>query len=731
MTESPSPTFEIDDDAIGWITFDDPARSLNVLSEPVMKRFAETLDEARAAAGEARVRAVVIRGKDTSFIAGADIDVIGGVEDPDLAEAQIRLGQAIFSKVTTLPVPTVAAVHGLCVGGGVEMSLSCDYRVLSDSDRTTVSLPEVQLGILPAWGGTTRLPRLIGLQAALDMLLTGKKIRASKAKRIGLASAVVPAPIFQEAVRDFTLGLIGEKGAPRTRKRSFVQRALDDTPPGRRIVLHTARKKVLQQTGGHYPAPLAILDVLRQTLSKSVEEGLAAEAREAAVLLVGAVCKNLVHVFHMREASRKGTGLPTGSLAEPRSVTKVGVLGAGIMGGGVAHLAASRGIESWMKDIEHEAVTGGLQHAHGLFDKAVKRRRMSVREAAQAMERISGGIEYHGLSGSDVVVEAIVEKMEVKKAVLAELEGHVSENCIIATNTSSLSVEEMASALSRPERFCGMHFFNPVHRMPLVEVIRAPGTSDEAVATIYRLALDLGKVPVVVGDGPGFLVNRILGLYLNEAGFLLSDGASIEMIDRGAKRFGMPMGPLRLVDEVGIDVSTHAGASLHGALGERLTPAPALLELGRTGRLGKKGGLGFYQYEDGKDKGVDDSIYAELPSVPTPSTSSAGSLTGEDGEDLIRRRLVLAMINEAARILGDGIAASAADVDIAMIMGTGFPPFRGGLLRFADTLHPRGLVDQLEQLAEMHGERFTPAPILVQLAAEDQKLYAAFPGGDS
>lgn len=731
MTESPSPTFEIDDDAIGWITFDDPARSLNVLSEPVMKRFAETLDEARAAAGEARVRAVVIRGKDTSFIAGADIDVIGGVEDPDLAEAQIRLGQAIFSKVTTLPVPTVAAVHGLCVGGGVEMSLSCDYRVLSDSDRTTVSLPEVQLGILPAWGGTTRLPRLIGLQAALDMLLTGKKIRASKAKRIGLASAVVPAPIFQEAVRDFTLGLIGEKGAPRTRKRSFVQRALDDTPPGRRIVLHTARKKVLQQTGGHYPAPLAILDVLRQTLSKSVEEGLAAEARKAAVLLVGAVCKNLVHVFHMREASRKGTGLPIGSLAEPRSVTKVGVLGAGVMGGGVAHLAASRGIESWMKDIEHEAVTGGLQHAHGLFDKAVKRRRMSVREAAQAMERISGGIEYHGLSGSDVVVEAIVEKMEVKKAVLAELEGHVSENCIIATNTSSLSVEEMASALSRPERFCGMHFFNPVHRMPLVEVIRAPGTSDEAVATIYRLALDLGKVPVVVGDGPGFLVNRILGLYLNEAGFLLSDGASIEMIDRVAKRFGMPMGPLRLVDEVGIDVSTHAGASLHGALGERLTPAPALLELGRTGRLGKKGGLGFYQYEDGKDKGVDDSIYAELPSVPTPSTSSAGSLTGEDGEDLIRRRLVLAMINEAARILGDGIAASAADVDIAMIMGTGFPPFRGGLLRFADTLHPRGLVDQLEQLAEMHGERFTPAPILVQLAAEDQKLYAAFPGGDS
>ena len=431
----------------------------------------------------------------------------------------------------------------------------------------------------------------------------------------------------------------------------------------------------------------------------------------------------------MREASRKGTGLPAGSTAKSRSVAKIGVLGAGVMGGGIAQLAASRGIESWMKDIEHEAVTGGLQHARGLFDKATRRRRMTRREATQAMERISGGVEYHGLSGSDVVVEAIVEKMEVKKAVLAELEAHVSDACIIATNTSSLSVEEMASALSRPERFCGMHFFNPVHRMPLVEVIRAPGTSNEAVATIYKLSLDLGKVPVVVGDGPGFLVNRILGPYLNEAGFLLSDGAPIEVIDRIAKRFGMPMGPLRLVDEVGIDVSGHAGASLHAALGDRLTPAPALLELGRTGRLGKKGGLGFYQYEGGKEKGVDESIYAELPSVPAPGDASAGSIAGDEGERLVRRRLVLAMINEAARILGDGIAASAADVDLAMIMGTGFPPFRGGLLRFADTLHPRGIVDRLEQLADEYGPRFTPAPTLVQLASEDRTLYTAFPDG--
>ncbi len=728
MTASPSPTFNIDDDAIGWITFDDPNRSMNVLSETVMTRFAGVIEEAGSAARQARIRAVVIRGKPDSFIAGADIDVIGSTEDPALAETQIRMGQKIFSDITSLPVPTIAAVHGVCVGGGLEMALACDYRILSDSPRTTLSLPEVQLGILPAWGGTTRLPRLIGLQAALDLLLTGKKVRPARASRIGLASRVVPEAIFHDAVRDFSVGLVGATGAPRLPRRSIAQRILDGTAPGRALVLRAARKRVLAQTGGRYPAPLAILDVLGRTLGKSVEEGLEAEAKEASVLLVGPVCKNLVHIFHMRERSRKGTGLPTATRVSPHPVRKVGVVGAGVMGGGIAQLAAANGVEAWLKDIEHESVTKGLRHARSLFDKGVARRRITRREADQAMDRIGGGLHYHGLTGSDVVIEAVVESMEVKKAVLTEVERLLPHDTIVATNTSSLSVAEMATALTRPERFCGMHFFNPVHRMPLVEVIRGPETSDEAVATIYRLSLDLGKVPVVVGDGPGFLVNRILGPYLNEAGFLLSDGASIETIDRVAKDFGMPMGPLRLVDEVGIDVSGHAGASLHHALGDRLTPAPALVELARTGRLGKKGGAGFYRYDGDREAGVDHALYAELPSVPRSGATSGGSFDDGTGERVIRRRLVLAMINEAVRILGDGIAASAADVDLAMIMGTGFPPFRGGLLRFADTLHPRGLVDRLEQLADELGPRFTPAPTLLELASADRTLYGAFPG---
>ena len=309
--------------------------------------------------------------------------------------------------------------------------------------------------------------------------------------------------------------------------------------------------------------------------------------------------------------------------------------------------------------------------------------------------------------------------MEVKKAVLRETERFVSDECVLATNTSSLSVAEMGEALDRPERFCGMHFFNPVHRMPLVEVIRGPASSDAAIATVYRLSVRLGKVPVVVGDGPGFLVNRSLGPYLNEAGYLLEDVGSVDAIDRVAKGFGMPMGPLRLVDEVGIDVSGHAGASLQRGLGDRLTPAPLLTAIGESGRLGKKGGLGFYRYEGDKEKGVDPDVYAILGLSGTASHTVDASA--------IRSRLILAMINEAARILEDGIVASAADVDLAMIMGTGFPPFRGGLLRFADTLHPRGILDQLRELHDQLGPRFEPAPVVVRLASEDRTFYEAFP----
>ena len=727
METSVSPGFQADASRIGWITFDDPDRSANVLTEAVMRRFGETLDEARAAAREGRIHVLVVRsGKPASFIVGADIDAIASIEDPAEAETKIRMGQAVFNDLAAMPVPTVAAVHGPCVGGGLELALACRHRFLSDSKRTSVQFPEVMLGILPAWGGTTRLPRLIGLRPSLDMLLAGRKKDARAAKRLGIADEVLPADLFEAKVRERAVAIAGrerEQGQePSTPPGGLIGRLVSGTAPGRAVVLAMARRQVMSTTGGHYPAPLRILDLLRKHAGGSVEESLAAEARAAAELIVSPVCKNLLHVYYLREAARKGTGVPHGNV-EPRSISVLGVLGAGVMGGGIAHLAAQNDVRVYMKDIRHEAVTGGLQHARSRFDRAVERRRLSKREARQRMELISGGLDYHGIAPADLVVEAVVERMDVKRQVLAEAERNVSTACVIATNTSSLSVNEMAGALTTPDRFCGMHFFNPVDRMPLVEVVRGEATSDRTVATVYAFALRLDKVPVVVADGPGFLVNRILGPYLNEAGFLLGDGASIERVDAVAKEFGMPMGPLRLIDEVGIDVSRHAGASLHQALGDRLTPSPALVALGNTERLGKKGGAGFYRYERGREKGVDESVYEELASVLPPRRDMP--------EREIRMRLLVAMINEAARVLDEGIAASAADVDLAMIMGTGFPPFRGGLLRFADTLHPRSVCEHARELQGSHGNRFEPPPLLERLANEDQTFYEAFPGSSA
>jgi 3-hydroxyacyl-CoA dehydrogenase/enoyl-CoA hydratase/3-hydroxybutyryl-CoA epimerase len=715
-----SPTFRADERGTGWITFDDPDRPVNVLGEAVMRRLADTLDEARAAAREGRIDALVFTsGKPRSFIAGADIDAIANLENPAEAEEKIRLGQAIFSEVASLPIPTIAAVDGACVGGGLELALACDHRLLSDGPKTIVQFPEVMLGILPAWGGTTRLPRLIGLQASLDMLLTGKRTFARKARKIGLADEVLPADILRKQAADFARGVAGGEREKKESRIARLARAAERSWPGRKAILAVARKKVVESTGGHYPAPLRILQILEDHFAGPIEESLAAEARAAAELVVSPVCKNLVHVYHLREGARKGTGVDDPDV-HPGEVEELGVLGAGVMGGGIAHLAARRGVRVYMKDIRHEAVTSGLQHARSGFDRAVKRGRMSRREADQHMELIGGGLEYHGLRPADVVVEAVVERMDVKRQVLSETERHVSTECVLATNTSSLSVDAMAEALDRPDRFCGMHFFNPVERMPLVEVVRGAATSDRTVATVYAFALALDKVPVVVGDGPGFLVNRILGPYLNEAGYLLGDGGSVAQIDEVAKDFGMPMGPLRLIDEIGIDVSTHAGNSLHDALGQRMKPSPALVALGNTNRLGRKGGSGFYTYEKGKEKGIDETIYELLGSVVPPQR--------ELDETEIRRRLLVPMINEAARLLDEGVARTAADVDLGMIMGTGFPPFRGGLLRFADTHRPRALVEEARELQAAHGDRFEPAPLLVSLADSDGTFYDAFPG---
>ena len=717
----PHPSLQIDEHGIGWLILDDPKRRMNVLTEAVMRRLAALVEEAKRLVAAGQIRALVVAsGKLDSFIAGADVDAIALIDDPTEGETASRLGQAIFMDVERIDVPTVAAIHGVCLGGGTELALACRFRVASDSPKTRIGLPEVQLGIIPAWGGTTRLPRLVGLQAALPILLTGEPVSASRARRIGLVDEVLPAPGFRDRVREWTRA-VADGRTPSRRRRPLLKRLVEDAAPGRRLILAAAHRGVQAKTGGNYPAPLLLLAVLKGGLGASVDESLSIEAAAAGELISGDISKNLIHLFHLRERAKKETGTAPGIQAH--RVNQAAVLGAGVMGGAIAQLLAYKGIRVRMKDVHHEAVAGGLRHARTLFDAAVRRGKLTSRDAGQRMELVSGGIEYHGVAGADLVIEAVVERVEVKRAVLKEVEQHVRHDCVLATNTSSLAVDAMAETLARPAQLCGMHFFNPVHRMPLVEVVRGSRSTEAAVATVYRLALDLGKIPVVVADGPGFVVNRILGPYLNEAGWLVADGATVEEIDAAAKDFGMPMGPLRLLDEVGLDITRHAAATLHQAFGQRMLPSPPLQALAGTERLGKKNGMGFYRYEDGKEKGVDETVYQDLARALSDDRRGEGP-----DDDEIRKRLVMAMVNEAARVLEDRIVRRAGDLDLAMIMGTGFPPFRGGLLRFADSLGATSVAAHLEELADRVGPRFEPAPLLVDLGAKGRTFYQAFGG---
>lgn len=730
-----NPRFGIDADGVGRITFDDPGRAHNILTQPVLEELGGIVARADQAAREGTLRALLVdSGKPGSFVAGADVTAIAAVAesgDREVAVEAVRAGQALFGRIAALPVPTVAAIHGICLGGGTELALACDYRICDDDDRTRIGLPEVQLGILPAWGGTTRLPRLVGLRAALGIMLTGKPARVSRAKRIGLVDRVFPRQQFRERSLEFVRSLAegaggrtdaaGRRRARTRRRRGVVGWLLDGTPPGRAIVLRTARKQVLKRTGGHYPAPLRILDVVRKGIGRPMAEGFELEAKAVGQLMASPHCRNLLFLFQLREGARKGPWAEGGRAAP---VGRMAVIGAGQMGGGIAQVAAYNDLPVRMKDVRHEAVAGGLAHARSIFDGAVKRRSLRRRDAMRKMGLISGGLDYAGVRRADLVVEAVVERMDIKKAVLKEVEAVVGPDAVIATNTSSLSVDEMASVLDHPGRFAGMHFFGPVHRMPLVEVVRGEKTDPGTIETIAALVVRMGKVPVVTRDGPGFLVNRILGLALNEAGHLLDEGCGVQALDRIWTDFGMPMGPCRLIDEVGMDVARHAGDSLAEAFGERMAPSASLVALGESGRLGRKGGKGFYLYENGKEKGVDGTVYADM-----------GQSARRVSPDPARTcdRIVLAMVNEAARILEDGIVASAADVDLGMVMGTGFPPFRGGLLRYADD---RGLDEVLQVVEGFAGEvggRFQPSGLLVDLARKGNTFHGAFPAprGDS
>jgi 3-hydroxyacyl-CoA dehydrogenase/enoyl-CoA hydratase/3-hydroxybutyryl-CoA epimerase len=700
---------------VAVLTFDLPNEKINKLSTPVMTELSAHLDNLK----NSNYKMVIFKSaKPKIFIAGADIEEIKQLKTTEQVQHAVSSGQEIFNKIEDLPMPTMALIHGACAGGGCELILACDYRIATEDNSTRIGLPETQLGILPGFGGCVRMPRVVGLQAALDVILAGKLLNSKKALKIGLVDFVVHPNLLEKFSDEQIQKIISEGKGKRRKKfqaRGIVAKLLEG--PLKSVVYSKAKESVLLQTKGHYPAPIAALEVIKRTYG--------ADDRQAALEIerdlftecaLTDISKNLIHVFYLTEMVKKQTGV--GSDVKAKTVKNIGVLGAGTMGGGIAYVAADKGIGVRVKDISYDANAKALKHARDLWSKLVKKKVIDQYQFTQKMSLVSTTLDFSGFKNLDVTVEAIVEDMAIKQKVIGQTAAQMRDDAIIVTNTSSLSVTEMSKGHPRPENFAGMHFFSPVHKMPLVEVIRGAQSSDETIATVFELAKRMGKMPVVVKDGAGFLVNRLLLPYMAEAAFLLSEGMSIEKVDKAyVYKFGMPMGPFELMDSVGLDVCVKVLNIFRKAFPDRVEMPELMSKLEKNkSRLGQKTGLGFYKYDSaGRKKEVDQEIYAELGlNSPTDALS----------EDECLERGVFAMINECALALdADRIVETPHEVDLAMIMGTGFPPFRGGLLKYADSVGAEHIVRQLEKYSsERKANRLKPSTKLRE-RAESKKLF--------
>jgi len=699
---------------VAVVTFDLPGEPVNTLSPAVGTEFAQELE--RLGQDDA-VKAIVFTSGKQDFVVGADVKWLGSLRTAADGELASREGQHGFDRLAFFPKPVVAAIHGACLGGGLEWALACRGRVASDAPRTQLGLPEVQLGLLPGAGGTQRLPRLIGVQAALDLILTGKSVRASKARKLGLVDEVVPEAILVDVAVEHARALVASTARPhahRSPRETVTRAALEGNPIGRRLLFAEARKQLLKKTLGHYPAPERALEVVREGQEKGFEAGLRAESRAFGELLVTEVSARLRELFFATTALKKDTGVD--GAASPLQVRKVAVLGGGLMGGGIAFVSAEQAdLPVRIKERDDESVGRALSHVRGLLDQRVRRRRLDRRGQERVLARVSATTDLSGFRRADVVIEAVFEDLDLKRRLLAEVEEATWDGCIFASNTSSIPITRLAEGARRPGNVIGMHYFSPVEKMPLLEVITHAGTDPSVVATAVELGKKQGKTVIVVRDGPGFYTSRVLAPYLNEAAHLLVEGADISAVDAALRDYGFPVGPFQLLDEVGIDVGEKVSHVLHDAFGERMTPPGTMGALVKAGRLGRKAKKGFYRY-DVKGKPVDTSVYESLPGgatrVPFP-------------ENELQERPVLLFLNEAVRCLEEGILRSARDGDIGAVFGLGFPPFRGGPFRAIDAMGAAEMVKRLEEWKERKGARFEPAPLLRRMAERGERFHPA------
>lgn len=700
-------SLDVRDDGIAILTMDVPGESMNTLKMEFGEQVSNVLDEIES---NKDIKGVVLAsGKKDSFVAGADVSMLAACETEEEAEKLASDGHVMFQRIENMKIPFVAAIHGPALGGGLELALVCHYRVCTDSPKTQIGLPEVQLGLLPGGGGTQRLPRLIGVQQAMKMMLTGASVRAKQAKKYGIVDDMVPESILLDVAVEFAKKKIPHRKAP---KLDLMGKFLERTPFGRKTMFDQARKQTLGKTKGNYPAPMRIIDCIEAGVNKGIKKGLAVEARNFGKLVASAESEQLRNLFFATTDMKKETGVEG---VEPGQLKKVGILGGGLMGGGIAFVTSTKAkLPARIKDIRSEGIANALQYSYDLLNKKVKRGFMRKSEMQKQMALLTGTVDYTGFGDADVVIEAVFEDLALKQKMVADVEENCNENTIFASNTSSIPINQIAANAKRPEQVIGLHYFSPVDKMPLAEVIAHDKTSDQTISTTVELARKQGKTPIVVKDGAGFYVNRILAPYMNEAANCVLAGEPIDHIDKSLVKFGFPVGPVKLLDEVGIDVGTKIIPILMEQFGDRFKAPDAFDKVLADDRKGKKNKRGFYDYAGKKPgKEVDASIYSLLSVTPNKK------LKGKE----VAERCVLMMLNEAAMCLDEGVVRNPRDGDIGAIFGIGFPPFLGGPFRYMDKIGIATLVGRLEHYQQTLGDKYAPAQILKDMAEKQKTFY--------
>lgn len=700
---------EVDSTGIALVTFDQPGSKANTLGQAIVAELEQLLDELEGRKGITGL--LFTSAKPGMFIAGADLKELGDARiTPETTRGLIRRGLRMIERFENLPYATAALIDGSCVGGGLELVLGFDYRLAGSHPKVDIGLPEVKIGLIPGWGGTQRLSRVIGPAPAAELICAGETVPAQRARELGIVFDAVPS----ERLLDEGRRIVREDPAGRDNLRRRKRQPVGLSDDQREFTFAVARGLVLQKTKGQFPAPLAALDAIEKGCNLPLDEGLAVETDRFAPLVGSPISRNLIALFFMNQRLAKDPGVADAKVT-PRPVERVGVIGSGLMGAGIAGAHVRRNVPAVMLDVNQAALDKGLGAIRKSLAGRVEIGRMRPDEMLQSLARLTPGTSHLMLSECDVVVEAVVEKEEVKTALFRTIAPQLKPQAILASNTSTISITRMAEAAPDPARFAGMHFFNPVDRMQLVEVIRGAKTSDETVVTLVALAKKIGKSPIVVKDCPGFLVNRILFPYLNEALVLLEEGATPRAVDAAALAFGMPMGPITLTDVVGLDTALYAGQVVGRAYADRARSSKILADLVAAGRLGQKSGAGFYAYAKGS-RGTDD---------PALEPFVARSRTGQAtlSKDELSDRLFLPMLVEASRVLMEAIVRDPADVDLGLILGIGFPTFRGGLLRWADAVGLDEIVRRLGRY-EKFGLRYQPTEQMRQLAQQKKGFFS-------